>query len=57
MDSSTRIHVAGHGGMVGSAIVRALHARGHRNLLLRTRRELDLLDASAVREFYAREKP
>jgi GDP-L-fucose synthase len=57
MNSSTRIHVAGHGGMVGAAIVRALRARGHENLLLRTRRELDLLDASAVREFYAREQP
>jgi len=57
MNSTTRIHVAGHGGMVGSAIVRALRARGHKNLLLRTRRELDLLDASAVREFYAREQP
>ena len=57
MNSTTRIHVAGHGGMVGSAIVRALRASGHENLLLRTRRELDLLDASAVREFYAREQP
>jgi GDP-L-fucose synthase len=57
MDTSTRIHVAGHGGMVGSAIVRALEKRGHRNLLLRNRSELNLCDASAVREFYSREKP
>jgi len=57
MNSSTRIHVAGHGGMVGSAIVRALRARCHDNLLLRSRRELDLCDAVAVREFYTREKP
>ena len=57
MNLSTRIHVAGHGGMVGSAVVRALRARGHDNLLLRTRRELDLCDAAAVRDFYAREKP
>lgn len=57
MDSSTRIHVAGHGGMVGAAVVRALRARGHGNLLLRTRRELDLLDAAAVRDFYAAEQP
>ncbi len=57
MDSSTRIHVAGHGGMVGSAIVRALRDRGHGNLLLRSRSELDLKDAVAVRDFYAGEKP
>ena len=43
--------------MVGSAIVRALRARCHDNLLLRSRRELDLCDAVAVREFYTREKP
>lgn len=57
MNSSTKIHVAGHGGMVGSAVVRALMARGHENLLLRTRSELDLLDSLAVRNFYAKEKP
>jgi len=57
LDSSTRIHVAGHGGMVGSAIVRALRERGHENLLLRSRSELDLLNAEAVKDFYAREKP
>ena len=57
MNPSTKIHVAGHGGMVGAAIVRALRARGHGNLLLRTRRELDLLDAVSVRGFYAEEKP
>ena len=43
--------------MVGSAIVRALRARGHDNLLLCNRRELDLCDAAAVRNFYAKEKP
>jgi len=43
--------------MVGSAIVRALRARGHGNLILRTREELDLLNAGAVRDFYAKEKP
>ncbi len=57
MESSTRIHVAGHGGMVGSAIVRALRARDCENLLLRSRSELDLGNAVAVREFYAREQP
>jgi len=43
--------------MVGSAIVRALRARGHGNLILRTREELDLLNAGEVRNFYAKEKP
>lgn len=43
--------------MVGAAVVRALRARGHGNLLLRTRMELDLLDAASVRSFYAEEKP
>lgn len=57
METSTRIHVAGHGGMVGSAIVRALHSRGFDNLLLRNRKELNLCDAVAVREFYEKEKP
>jgi GDP-L-fucose synthase len=57
METSTRIHVAGHGGMVGSAIVRALRSRGFDNLLLRNRKELNLCDAVAVREFYEKEKP
>jgi GDP-L-fucose synthase len=57
MNSSAKIHIAGHGGMVGSAIVRALRASGHDNLLLCTRKELDLLDATAVRDFYNKEKP
>ena len=57
MQPSTRIYVAGHRGMVGSAIVRSLQARGFENLLLRTRQELDLCDAAAVRQFFDREKP
>ena len=57
MNSCAKIHIAGHGGMVGSAIVRALRASGHDNLLLCTRKELDLCDAVAVRDFYAKEKP
>jgi GDP-L-fucose synthase len=52
-----RIFVAGHRGLVGSAIWRNLQARGFTRLIGRTRAELDLLDASAVREFYRREKP
>lgn len=55
--ADARIFVAGHLGMVGRALVRALEARGHRRLLLRTRRELDLQDAVAVSEFFARERP
>jgi len=52
-----RVYVAGHRGMVGSAIVRALQARGHRDIITRTHTELDLSDQSAVRDFFAREKP
>jgi GDP-L-fucose synthase len=57
METATRIHVAGHGGMVGAAIARSLRARGFDNLLLRNRKELNLCDAVAVREFYEQEKP
>ena len=57
MKSSDRIHVAGHTGMVGSAIVRALKQRGYDNLLLPSHGELDLCDAAAVREFYRVQKP
>jgi GDP-L-fucose synthase len=53
----SRIFVAGHRGMVGSAITRALQGAGHSALLLRTRAELDLLDRAAVRAFFQREKP
>ncbi len=53
----TRIYVAGHRGLVGSAIVRQLEARGCKNLLLRTHRELDLTNQSAVQHFFAQERP
>ena len=53
----TPIYVAGHRGMVGSALVRALEKRGHRNLILRTSAELDLRDQSAVLGFLAETKP
>ena len=49
MDKAFKIHVAGHGGMVGSALIRSLRDRGFDNLLLRSRKELDLSDAVAVR--------
>jgi GDP-L-fucose synthase len=57
MNPTDVIYVAGHRGMVGSAIVRLLKARGFTNLLLRTRAELDLCDAHAVRAFYEKHKP
>ncbi|MEA2339372.1 MAG: GDP-L-fucose synthase [Thermoanaerobaculia bacterium] len=52
-----RIFVAGHRGLVGSAIVRRLEAAGHRDILTRTRDELDLTDQRAVHEFFRTEKP
>src|SRR5476651_1857051 len=51
------IYVAGHRGMVGAALVRLLRAKGFTNLLLRTRAELDLCDARAVRAFYEKCRP
>lgn len=57
MQKKDRIFVAGHRGMVGGACVRALKSAGYENLLLRSHKELDLLDPKAVREFYAAEKP
>ncbi len=52
-----RVHVAGHRGLVGSAIVRRLEREASFELLLRTRRELDLSDPDAVRAFMTRERP
>jgi GDP-L-fucose synthase len=57
MDKEARIYVAGHRGMVGSALLRLLEARGHRNLLCRTSKELDLRDGHAVEQFFAETKP
>lgn len=57
MHKTDRIYVAGHRGMVGSAVVRALAAAGYGNLVTRTHKELDLLDPAAVRRFYQDEKP
>ncbi|WP_428826924.1 GDP-L-fucose synthase family protein [Azonexus sp. IMCC34842] len=56
MNPDTRIFVAGHRGMVGSAIVRALQTKGYHNLLTRSHAELDLTDQSAVRAFFQGEK-
>jgi GDP-L-fucose synthase len=52
-----RIYVAGHRGLVGSALLRRLQAGGYRNLITRAHAELDLTEQSAVREFFSREKP
>lgn len=57
MDKNAKIFVAGHRGMVGSAIVRRLQETGYNNLVLKTRQELDLLDQNAVRAFFEAEKP
>jgi len=57
MNQNARIHIAGHRGLVGSAIVRRLQAAGHTNLLLRTHAELDLTDARATLAFYEAERP
>ena len=57
MQSDSRIYVAGHRGLVGSAITRRLDAGGHRNIVTRTHAELDLTNQAAVAEFFAREKP
>jgi GDP-L-fucose synthase len=53
----TKIYVAGHGGLAGSAITRALAARGYRNLVLRTHAELELTDRAAVQAFFEKERP
>lgn len=57
MDLQEKIYVAGHRGMVGSAIVRALKKAGHTQIIGRTSAELDLRDSAAVREFFTQEKP
>ncbi|MGR3811190.1 GDP-L-fucose synthase [Jiulongibacter sp. NS-SX5] len=57
MEKKAKIYVAGHRGMVGSAIIRKLQAEGYENLVVRTSKELDLRDQEAVFEFYEKEKP
>jgi GDP-L-fucose synthase len=57
MNEGSRIFVAGHQGLVGSAIVRRLRELGYTNLLLRTRKELDLCSQAAVEAFFAAERP
>ena len=57
MDLDSRIYVAGHRGLVGSALVRRLQKEGFRNLILRTRQELDLEDSNSVSAFFRTEQP
>jgi GDP-L-fucose synthase len=56
IDLNARIYVAGHRGMVGGAIVRALQAKGYTNLVTRTHAELDLTNQAAVRAFFRSER-
>ncbi len=57
MNKDAKIYIAGHRGLVGSALVRRLIANGYDNLLLRTHDELELCDQTAVQTFFAKEKP
>jgi len=57
MDPQAKIYIAGHNGLVGSAIVRSLEAKGYSNLLLRSSHEVDLRNQAAVEEFFASEQP
>ena len=57
MEKSAKIYVAGHRGMVGSAIVRELQRNGYTNIVTRTHKELDLCRQQAVEEFFAAERP
>jgi GDP-L-fucose synthase len=57
MTPESRVYVAGHRGLVGGALVRALQAQGFSRLLIRASAELDLREQQAVRDFFAREKP
>lgn len=57
MNQNDKIYIAGHGGLVGSAIVRKLQERGFNNLLTRSHQELDLTNQSKVRDFFEKEKP
>jgi GDP-L-fucose synthase len=57
MERSLKIYIAGHRGMVGSSILRALQDKGHENFVLKTSSELDLRNQQAVADFFAIEKP
>jgi len=57
LQNNAKIYIAGHRGMVGSAVIRALNAQGFHHIVTRTSAELDLRNQQAVEEFYATEKP
>ena len=57
MDKNAKIYVAGHRGMVGSAIVRELQRQGYANIITRTHKELDLTCQEAVERFFSEEQP
>lgn len=57
MDKNTKIYIAGHRGLVGSAIRREFERKGYTNIIFRTHSELDLTDSAAVAEFFEKEKP
>lgn len=57
MELSSKIYVAGHRGMVGSAILRCLQKNGYKNLVFTSKQELDLMDTAQVNRFFEREKP
>ena len=57
MDHSSKIFVAGHRGLVGSAIVNNLEKKGYKNIITRTRAQLDLTDTLAVKSFFNEEQP
>ena len=56
MNKNSKIYIAGHKGMVGSALVRKLEAEGYTNLILKTSADLDLQDQAAVSAFFEHEK-
>ena len=57
MDINAKIYVAGHRGLVGSAIIKNLHSKGYRNIVFKTHKELDLTNQEAVVEFFKKERP
>ena len=57
MNKESKIYVAGHRGMVGSAIIRELHRQGYTNIITRTHKELDLTRQVEVEKFFEEEKP
>ncbi|MBU0897872.1 NAD-dependent epimerase/dehydratase family protein, partial [Patescibacteria group bacterium] len=57
MQKNSKIYIAGHLGLVGSAIIRKLQSDGYNNLIFKTHVELDLLDQKAVADFFNKEKP